>query len=163
MFSCIFLPSLVLHLRSDAVLQTRGKGSVCVICEVCALGSEAVKEARTGQLQAPSKDVVSEVACSLNNPGAWKNTTVLGPHVLGSLWPGSTGGGGTFRSRAIFQGLLWWLSGKEPACRCRRHGFSLRSGKIPHATGQLRPCATTVEPALQSPGAADTEPTFGSY
>ena len=20
-------------------------------------------------------------------------------------------------------GLLWWLSGKESACRCRRHGF----------------------------------------
>ena len=77
---------------------------MCVICEVCALGSEAVKEARTGQLQAPSKDVVSEVACSLNNPGAWKNSTVLGPHVLGSLWPGSTGGGGDLQVKGNFPG-----------------------------------------------------------
>ena len=28
-------------------------------------------------------------------------------------------------------GLPWWLQGKEPACQCRRHGFSLWVGKIP--------------------------------
>ena len=27
----------------------------------------------------------------------------------------------------------WWLSGKESACQCRRHGFDPWSGKIPHA------------------------------
>ena len=30
------------------------------------------------------------------------------------------------------QGLPWWLSGKESACQCRRHGFTPWSGKIPH-------------------------------
>ena len=28
-------------------------------------------------------------------------------------------------------GLPWWLSGKEPACQCRRHRFSPWVGKIP--------------------------------
>ena len=31
------------------------------------------------------------------------------------------------------QGLLWWLSGKESICQCKRHGFDPWSGKIPHA------------------------------
>ena len=30
-----------------------------------------------------------------------------------------------------FFGLLWWLSGKEPACQCRRHGFDPWVRKIP--------------------------------
>ena len=29
------------------------------------------------------------------------------------------------------KGLLWWLSGKESACQCNRHGFSPWVGKIP--------------------------------
>ena len=28
---------------------------------------------------------------------------------------------------------LCWLSDKESACQCRRHGFAPWSGKIPHA------------------------------
>ena len=28
-------------------------------------------------------------------------------------------------------GLPWWLSGKESACQCRKHGFSPRYVKIP--------------------------------
>ena len=28
-------------------------------------------------------------------------------------------------------GLPWWLSGKESACQCRRHGFSPWVRKIP--------------------------------
>ena len=35
------------------------------------------------------------------------------------------------------QGLLWWLSAKESACQCRRHGFNPWSGKIPHAAERL--------------------------
>ena len=31
----------------------------------------------------------------------------------------------------MFEGLLWWLSGKEPACQCRRHGFDPWVGTIP--------------------------------
>ena len=30
-----------------------------------------------------------------------------------------------------------WLSGKESACQCRRHGFHLWSGTVPHAAEQL--------------------------
>ena len=36
------------------------------------------------------------------------------------------------------QGLPWWLSGKEPACQCRRHGFHPWSRKTPPAAEQLR-------------------------
>ena len=44
--------------------------------------------------------------------------------------------------------LPWWLGGKEPTCQYRRQGFSLWSGKIPHALEQISPCATTIEPVL---------------
>ena len=54
--------------------------------------------------------------------------------------------------------FLWWLSGEESACRCRQHGFYPWSGKIPHVTEQLSPCATTIEPVLQSLEATATEP-----
>ena len=36
-------------------------------------------------------------------------------------------------------------------------GFNPWSGKIPHATEQLSPCATTTEPALWSSCATTTE------
>ena len=38
-------------------------------------------------------------------------------------------------------GLLWWLSGKESDCQCRRPGLDPWSGRTPHAT-------TTTEPLL---------------
>ena len=47
-------------------------------------------------------------------------------------------------------GLPWWCSGWESACQCRAHGFKPRSGKIPHATEQLGPWATTTEPACHN-------------
>ena len=47
-----------------------------------------------------------------------------------------------------FQGFPWWVSGKESACQCRRHGFDPWSRKIPHALEQLSPCATATEPVL---------------
>ena len=53
--------------------------------------------------------------------------------------------------RVYAPGLPWWLSGKESACQCRRHGFNPWSGKIPHDVGQLSPCTETAEPALRSP------------
>ena len=31
----------------------------------------------------------------------------------------------------IANGLLWWLSGKDSVCKCRRCGFNLWVGKIP--------------------------------
>ena len=37
---------------------------------------------------------------------------------------------------------------KESACQCRGHRFKHWSGKIPGATDQLSPWATTTEPAL---------------
>ena len=46
---------------------------------------------------------------------------------------------------------------KESTCQCRGHGFEPWPGKIPHAAEQLRPCATTAEPALYSPRATTIE------
>ena len=39
-------------------------------------------------------------------------------------------------------GLPWWLSGRESACLCRRHGSH------PWSAQQLSPCVTTTEPVL---------------
>ena len=47
--------------------------------------------------------------------------------------------------------LLRWLSGKESACQCRRHGFDPWSGKIPLAAEQLNLCPRAREPRLLSP------------
>ena len=61
------------------------------------------------------------------------------------------------------RGLPWWLSGKESACQCRRHGFNPWSWKIPHAMEQQSLCATTIEPVLWSPRAATFEPLCCNY
>ena len=53
--------------------------------------------------------------------------------------------------KAARVGFPWWCSGWESACQCRGHGFELWSGKIPHATEQLGPWATTTEPAHLEP------------
>ena len=45
---------------------------------------------------------------------------------------------------------VWWYSGYKSAYRCRGLRFNPGSGKIPHAVEQLNPCATTIEPTLQS-------------
>ena len=55
-------------------------------------------------------------------------------------------------------GLPWWLSGKESACQCRRHGFDPQSGKLPCAE-QSSPCATSSELVFYSPGTATREAT----
>ena len=47
--------------------------------------------------------------------------------------------------------LLQWLSGKESAWHCKRHGFDPWSQKIPHAEQQLSPRPTTAGPVLSSP------------
>ena len=46
------------------------------------------------------------------------------------------------------RGLPWWLSGKESTCQCRGHEFDPRFRGGSHM--QLSPCATTIEPMLQS-------------
>ena len=61
--------------------------------------------------------------------------------------------------KIIQKGLSQRLSGKEPACQCRRHEFKPWSRKIPHAEEQLGPRATTVKHMLQRLGATTTEPT----
>ena len=53
--------------------------------------------------------------------------------------------------KKIIIGLPWWRSGWESVCQCRGHGFEPWSGKIPHATEQLGPWATTTEPAWPEP------------
>ena len=50
------------------------------------------------------------------------------------------------KDQTSYRGLPWWYNGQGSACTCRRLGFSLWSGKIPHAEEQLSPCATTSEP-----------------
>ena len=65
--------------------------------------------------------------------------------------------------KILVQGLPWWLSGKKFACQCRRHRFYPWSGKVPHATEQLSPRTTSVQPACWSPGAATAEPTCLDY
>ena len=47
---------------------------------------------------------------------------------------------------------------KESACQHRRHGFDPWAQKILHAVEQLSPCATAIEPVLQSPGTATLSP-----
>ena len=42
--------------------------------------------------------------------------------------------------------VVQWLS--DSPHQCRGHEFDTWSRKIPHAMGQLNPCATTVEPVL---------------
>ena len=62
-----------------------------------------------------------------------------------------------------WRGLPWWLSGKESACECRTHGFNPWSKKIPHASEPLNLCPRTIESELESPGAANTDPTRRNY
>ena len=63
----------------------------------------------------------------------------LAPLYLSNVW-----------SKVSFQGILWWLSGKEPACQCRRLRFDPWSGKSPQAAEQLSPRVTAIEPVLYS-------------
>ena len=78
----------------------------------------------------------------------WQQELVLVPHLLG---PGEdqaleiTAGSGL--SGDLAQGYApHWLSGKEPACQCRRHGFDPGLGTIPHTSEQLSPRATLLMP-----------------
>ena len=60
---------------------------------------------------------------------------------------------GKLKGREIWnewQGLPCWSSGWDSACQCRGHGFDPWSRKIPHATGQLSPCTTTLSPHVTS-------------
>ena len=56
-----------------------------------------------------------------------------------------------------YQGLPWWRSGWESACQCRGRGFEPWSGKIPHATEQLGPWATTTEACAPNKRGRDSE------
>ena len=49
------------------------------------------------------------------------------------------------------EGLPWWRSGWESACRCRGRGFMPWSGRITYAAEQLGPWATTTEPVSLEP------------
>ena len=65
----------------------------------------------------------------------------------GLKWPGTAQQMAlTIRKRT--GGLPWWLSGKQFACQCRKHGFNPWSGKIPHISGLLSLCSRAQEPQL---------------
>ena len=70
----------------------------------------------------------------------------LAPLSLSNVW-----------SKVSFQGILWWLSGKESTCQPRRLRFDPWSGKIPHAAEQLSPQVTAIEPMLYSLRPTTTE------
>ena len=61
--------------------------------------------------------------------------------------------------------LPWWLSDKESAFQCRRHGFNPWSRKIPHAAEQLSPaqllsrCSRARELQLLKPMSLEPVPT----
>ena len=60
-------------------------------------------------------------------------------------------------------GPPWWLSGKEPTCQCRRHGFDRWSRKIARAAEQLSLWAVTIETVLYSLGTTTIEPKCHNY
>ena len=57
------------------------------------------------------------------------------------------------------KGLPWWLRGHKSTCQKQetRVQEDLWSGRIPHTAEQLRSGTATLEPVLQSPGAAATK------
>ena len=57
----------------------------------------------------------------------------------------------------------WWLSRKESACQCRRHGFRSWSGKIPHTAGELSHAPQLLRLVLWSLGSATMEPMCRNY
>ena len=62
--------------------------------------------------------------------------------------------------KKVPEGLPGGAVVKNPAANAADTGLIPDSGKIPHASEQLSPCATTTEPGkpqLLSPGAAATE------
>ena len=61
------------------------------------------------------------------------------------------------------EGLSWRLSGQESTCQCRRHGFALWSGRVPHAEEQLSLIATTTETVLWSLETTTAEATHHSF
>ena len=65
--------------------------------------------------------------------------------------------------KVLIWGLPWWLSGKESTSQCRKLRFDPWSRRIPHALEKLNPCSTTIEPVLQSTGAAAIAPMHSSY
>ena len=59
--------------------------------------------------------------------------------------------------KEIIRELLWWLSGKESACQCRRRRFDPCVGKIPPAWGATKPMhdsywARALEPGSRNYG-----------
>ena len=71
----------------------------------------------------------------------------MGSHRVGHDWS-DLAAATVDTERKWKRGLPWWLCGTESACQCRRHRLDPWSGKIPHATEQLNPCVTIIEPKL---------------
>ena len=75
-----------------------------------------------------------------------------GNHHGTTLTEAKTSGWGLNKKQVRFP---WWLSRKESACQCRRPGFHSWSGKIPHTTGELSPCTTTIKACALEPGSCN--------
>ena len=57
-------------------------------------------------------------------------------------------GGWKKLSKNCIERLHWWLSGKESASQCRRHGFDPWSRTVPRVVEQLSLRTTGIEPVL---------------
>ena len=51
-----------------------------------------------------------------------------------------------------FLGFSWWLSGKESACQCQRHGLDPRFGKIPPTMEETKPMCHNYWACALEPG-----------
>ena len=76
---------------------------------------------------------------------AWSKVKLLGNLIshLFCLWAFCNSGWAIVLNRG--EGFPWWSSGSEFTYQCREHRFHPWSVKVPHASGQLIPCATTTE------------------
>ena len=75
----------------------------------------------------------------------WSKVKLLGNLIshLFCLWALCNSGWAIVLNRG--EGFPWWSSGSEFTYQCREHRFHPWSMKVPHASGQLIPCATTIE------------------
>ena len=110
-------------------------------CTVCTHQSPWESEAS----DACSKMVLSQLFSLKPSDSADRDAKLPGPscHFTQSRFIKKTN-----KQTNIFLGLPWWLSGGEFTCQRRRHGYDPWSRRIPHATEQRSPSATTIEPVL---------------
>ena len=137
---------LVFNWSPDRGLRTAENSRPCTILKSTSWG--VLQDALFGGMILPSLIRKGERhRCCAQRPPHRNAVSILERDKsldLAVLFPGQPTNFG--KLRRSFRGLPWWLSGKESACQCWRHGFHPLSGKIPYTTAQLNPCTTSTEP-----------------